>query len=55
VLPAEAARVVLVLRQLAERSRDNGQASFHFVFATTADSLADNIENVLEWEAESDD
>lgn len=54
VTAADAARIVLLLRDLAARARDHGQQSFHFVFATTADSLADNVETVIEWQEESD-
>jgi len=49
---AEAQAVVAQLRQLAERAAENHQATFHFVFSLTADSLADNVEEVDSWGAD---
>lgn len=51
---SEAQAVVAQLRQLAGRAAENNQATFHFVFSLTADSLADNVDTVAEW-GEGDD
>ncbi|MGN6236987.1 hypothetical protein [Dyella sp.] len=40
----EVQAVVDQLRELAQRSAENGQQMFHFVFSLGADSLADNLD-----------
>lgn len=51
---AEAQAVVSQLCRLAERAAENHQASLHFVFSLTAQSLADNVEEVGSWGADDD-
>jgi len=46
---AEAEAVVAQLRQLAGRAAEHRQATFHFVFSLTAESLADNVDAAAEW------
>jgi hypothetical protein len=52
---SEAQAVVALLRGLAGRAAENHQATLHFVFSLTADSLADNVEEVESWSADDDE
>jgi hypothetical protein len=55
VTVAEAEAVVVTLRTLAERAAEHRQATFHFVFAMTADSLADNVETAVDFVSDGAD
>lgn len=52
VTVAEAEAVVSQLRELYERSEQNGQTMFAFVFHTAGESLSDNLATAVEMEAD---
>lgn len=52
VTVAEAEAVVNQLRELYERSEQNGQTMFAFVFHAAGESLSDNLATAVEMEAD---
>jgi hypothetical protein len=52
---AETQAIAAQLRELSARAAEHGQQLFHFVLCTASESLNDNLETVLEMEADADE
>lgn len=54
VMPAELQEVVAFVRDLRDRATEHGQAFLAMALDLAAESIADNVEVSMEWDADAD-
>lgn len=54
VIASDVQGIVGQLRELTARAAENHQTGFHFILCTAEQSLADNLETILDMDAEDE-